>query len=769
MNRSIHYLIILILVISSSCSSVEDEIINEIQEFTLTVNAGDGGSVSASGGVYEEGSTVNVIATPNSEYIFQDWSNGSTDNPLTVTVNQNITLTANFIKRKYPLTINIQGEGTFREEIVSTGKSTPTEYNSGTTVLLTAVPNDGWEFSSWSGDIESSNSTITSLINEPKNINLTFSEIISPSITSSLKSKMFTKGVQDTISIGLSIPSGFHSVNVSSDLGNISVFSSPEEGSINGDLVLQYTNQSVENVLWDRTIAGHDPIEILLTDTNQNTITLTYNIRTQPEPLYLNTTRNFSQFYDGNGYRSRVNLELVEHLSRRKNLAWPPECLGDPLPGPGQPYPIGPDEGVSQMVEGQIYIDAPYLDTENNEIWGNAWGSQTFGIYYANSTYADFNNDGYEDLYVTYAGVNNQTGCVGCEEYPHQIYLYEDGDYVYQNFNSLNQVPKRMGTPKLVDFDNDGDIDLLLGGREDGGTTLPPSENHVLENRINEINDFIIHPLDVEFDTNFPVDMNFDGLHDIIVNEPNRIRVLYNLGNFRFEESNLTRQYDHFNYENQELIEDGFNTKELYFSMDTPLFYDFDGDGILDMFFGGDDNTLEKQFQEGEISYIPNVLSGAKIYFGDRYEKSNGPYPYLRFTKDNFISIPQVNGYNRVDRAKYKDIDGDGNGELIIHRLNKIDDQPSEEGHFIQILKFNGRSIQDYTSQLIENNSSKSNMLNWMNECEPDDRFQGNIRVDDYDGDGMMEIFSIKRMFFGADGYNHIWKWNGSRFVKISP
>ena len=176
MNRSIHNLIILILVISSSCSSVEDEIINEIQEFTLTINAGDGGSVSASGGVYEEGSTVNVTATPNSEYIFQNWSNGSTDNPLTVTVNQNITLTANFIKRKYPLTINIQGEGTFREEIVSTGKSTPTEYNSGTTVLLTAVPNDGWEFSSWSGEVDSTTTTLTIKIDSPVTLELNFNE-----------------------------------------------------------------------------------------------------------------------------------------------------------------------------------------------------------------------------------------------------------------------------------------------------------------------------------------------------------------------------------------------------------------------------------------------------------------------------------------------------------------------------------------------------------------------------------------------------------------
>ena len=105
-----------------------------------------------------------------------------------------------------------------------------------------------------SGDIESSSSTITTLINESKNISVTFSETVPPSITSSLKSKMFTKGIQDTISIGLNIPKGFHSVNVSSELGNISVFSSPDQGSINGELVLEYTNQSVENVLRDDNI-----------------------------------------------------------------------------------------------------------------------------------------------------------------------------------------------------------------------------------------------------------------------------------------------------------------------------------------------------------------------------------------------------------------------------------------------------------------------------------------------------------------------------------
>ena len=177
MDRISNFLIIVILLISSSCSSVEDEVINQTQKFTLSVESSDGGTVSTSGGTYEEGSTITITATPYSEYVFQNWSNGSTNNPLTVTVNQNITLTSNFIKRKYPLTISIEGEGTVREEVVSSGKSTPTEYNSGTTVLLTAHPEDEWLFTGWSGDIgdiDPTENPIQFNITESKNITATF-------------------------------------------------------------------------------------------------------------------------------------------------------------------------------------------------------------------------------------------------------------------------------------------------------------------------------------------------------------------------------------------------------------------------------------------------------------------------------------------------------------------------------------------------------------------------------------------------------------------
>ena len=111
--KKIHTILFTACLIISSCGAEEDTPAppsNIVQtpepeppapiQYTLTVTAGDGGTVSSEGGTYDEGTTVNLTASPNSEYIFQSWSNGSTDNPLTVTVNQNVTLTANFSKNR---------------------------------------------------------------------------------------------------------------------------------------------------------------------------------------------------------------------------------------------------------------------------------------------------------------------------------------------------------------------------------------------------------------------------------------------------------------------------------------------------------------------------------------------------------------------------------------------------------------------------------------------------------------------------------------------
>ncbi|MGC6413540.1 MAG: VCBS repeat-containing protein [Bacteroidia bacterium] len=67
-----------------------------VTEYTLTVSTEDGGTVDSSGGTYESGSDVTITAIPNDEYVFSGWSNGSTENPLTLTINSNLSISANF-------------------------------------------------------------------------------------------------------------------------------------------------------------------------------------------------------------------------------------------------------------------------------------------------------------------------------------------------------------------------------------------------------------------------------------------------------------------------------------------------------------------------------------------------------------------------------------------------------------------------------------------------------------------------------------------------
>ena len=143
-----------------------------IVKYTITLSAGEGGTVSTTGGEYEAGQTVSVTATPQGEYLFKDWSDGNTNATRTITVNSNTTLTANFEKKKYPLTVNIEGEGEVLEEIVNTGRTT--DYDSGTTVKLTAEPAEGWEFVGWTGDVESTSLVIEIDVTEAKTVEAKF-------------------------------------------------------------------------------------------------------------------------------------------------------------------------------------------------------------------------------------------------------------------------------------------------------------------------------------------------------------------------------------------------------------------------------------------------------------------------------------------------------------------------------------------------------------------------------------------------------------------
>jgi hypothetical protein len=66
-------------------------------QYTLTVTASEGGTVSTEGGTYDEGTEVTVTATPDDGYEFIEWDgNDNQSNSFTVSINSNLTIQANF-------------------------------------------------------------------------------------------------------------------------------------------------------------------------------------------------------------------------------------------------------------------------------------------------------------------------------------------------------------------------------------------------------------------------------------------------------------------------------------------------------------------------------------------------------------------------------------------------------------------------------------------------------------------------------------------------
>jgi len=156
--KNLHIFLIILFFIS--CAKEDSQNPNTppsdiTKQYTLTVSAGEGGSVSTPGGTFSSGTQVSITATPSEGYSFSGWSNGSSDNPLSVTLNSNTSVTANFqvIVNSYTLTVTA-GEG---GSVSSEGG----EYEEGTQVTITATPDEGYEFTGWSDGEVSAERVIT--------------------------------------------------------------------------------------------------------------------------------------------------------------------------------------------------------------------------------------------------------------------------------------------------------------------------------------------------------------------------------------------------------------------------------------------------------------------------------------------------------------------------------------------------------------------------------------------------------------------------------
>jgi len=157
--------------------------------YVLTISAGPGGITSPSPGdhPYNEGELATITALPDSNYRFVQWLLDGipyTGDVINVVMSGDRVLVAEFEEivlppNEYSVTITTVGQGITQPS----GEQTVAE---GESITINATPFSDWRFDRWVGDINSSQPTITFLVNENMSVVAVFTEITPPPVTHDL-------------------------------------------------------------------------------------------------------------------------------------------------------------------------------------------------------------------------------------------------------------------------------------------------------------------------------------------------------------------------------------------------------------------------------------------------------------------------------------------------------------------------------------------------------------------------------------------------------
>ena len=144
-----------------------------VNTYALTANTTGSGTVARSPDqpLYDHGTLVQLTATPGAGYHFVEWTGdltGST-NPSDITLDAAKSVTAVFAVDAYVLTTNTTGGGSVTRD------PNQTDYDHGTVVQLTAVPDAGWHFVEWTGALTGSTNPANITMDAAKTVTAVFS------------------------------------------------------------------------------------------------------------------------------------------------------------------------------------------------------------------------------------------------------------------------------------------------------------------------------------------------------------------------------------------------------------------------------------------------------------------------------------------------------------------------------------------------------------------------------------------------------------------
>lgn len=131
--------------------------------------------------------------------------------------------------------------------------------------------------------------------------------------------------------------------------------------------------------------------------------------------------------------------------------------------------------GNSKNEKGALFIqdkDGGFVEMEGP--WAEDKGFEDVG-----AVFGDFDNDGDQDLYVVSGG---NDVAIAKEHYQDRLYLNTpDGFVKYEN--TIPSISSSGLKVLPMDFDDDGDLDIFIGGRIQPGYYIQPPQSYILENK----------------------------------------------------------------------------------------------------------------------------------------------------------------------------------------------------------------------------------------------------------------------------------------------
>jgi formylglycine-generating enzyme required for sulfatase activity len=141
-----------------------------VETYSLTVTSVHGSVViDPNKARYSRSAKVTLKAESNAGYSFTNWSGDLDDsnNPDTLVMNGDKSVTANFDLMTYSLTTDANNGSVTKDPEKAS-------YNYGETVVLEAVPIDGYSFVNWSGDLSDSTNPAALVMDEDKSVTPNF-------------------------------------------------------------------------------------------------------------------------------------------------------------------------------------------------------------------------------------------------------------------------------------------------------------------------------------------------------------------------------------------------------------------------------------------------------------------------------------------------------------------------------------------------------------------------------------------------------------------